>query len=66
MNAVRNVAEASSIDCATSNPLRVVVAKVEGARSIIGVMDGASPRAIESEDDKRSRMSLLRELGYKR
>ena len=66
MNAVRNVAEVSSIYCATSNPLRVVVAKVEGARSIIGVMDGASPRAVESEDDKRSRMSLLRDLGYKR
>ena len=66
INNVRNVSEVAVIYCATSNPVRVIVAKVEDSRSVIGVIDGASPRAVESEDDKQSRSKLLRDLGYKR
>jgi len=63
---VRNVSEVATIYCATSNPVRVIVAKVEDGRSVIGIVDGASPRAMESEDDKRNRSKLLRDLGYKK
>jgi adenosine/AMP kinase len=63
---VRAVSEVASIYCATNNPLQVMVAKVGESRSVIGVVDGASPRAVESEDDKRSRSKLLRDIGYKR
>jgi adenosine/AMP kinase len=63
---VRKVSEVALIYCATSNPLQVMVAKVGDARSVICIVDGASPRAVESEDDKRSRSKLLRDLGYKR
>ncbi len=66
INNVRNVSEVAAIYCATSNPLQVVVAKVEGGRSVIGVVDGFSPRGIESQDDKRNRSKLLRDLGYKK
>lgn len=66
INNVRNVSEVAVIYCATSNPLRVIVAKVEDSRSVIGIVDGASPRAVESEDDKQGRSKLLRDLGYKR
>ncbi len=66
INNVRNVSEVAVIYCATSNPVRVIVAKVEEGRSVIGVVDGTSPRAIESEDDKRNRSKLLRDLGYKK
>jgi uncharacterized protein len=66
INNVRNVSEVAAIYCATSNPVRVIVAKVEDGRSIIGIVDGASPRAIESEDDKQNRSKLLRDLGYKK
>ena len=66
INNVRNVSEVAVIYCATSNPLRVIVAKVEDSRSVIGVIDGASPRGVETEDDKQSRSKLLRDLEYKR
>jgi adenosine/AMP kinase len=66
INNVRNVSEVAAIYCATSNPVRVIVAKVEDGRSVIGIVDGASPRAIESEDDKQDRSKLLRSLGYKK
>ena len=66
INNVRNVGEVAVIYCATSNPVRVLVAKVEDCRSVIGIIDGASPRAVESEDDKQNRSKLLRDLGYKR
>jgi adenosine/AMP kinase len=33
---------------------------------IIGVIDGLSPRAFESKDDKQNRSRLLRELVYKK
>jgi adenosine/AMP kinase len=66
INNVRNVGEVAVIYCATSNPVRVLVAKVEDCRSVIGIIDGASPRAMESEDDKQNRSKLLRDLGYKR
>ena len=66
INNVRNVSEVAAIYCATSNPVQVIVAKVEDGRSVIGIVDGASPRAIESEDDKQNRSKLLRDLGYKK
>ena len=66
MNNVRNVAEVAAIHCATANPLRVLVAKVEDSRSVVGVVDGASPRGVENEDDRQKRSKLLRDLGYKR
>ncbi len=66
INNVRNVNEVAVIHCATSNPVRVIVAKVEDGRSVIGIVDGASPRAIESEDDKQNRSKLLRDIGYKK
>jgi len=66
INNVRSVSEVAAIYCATSNPVQVIVAKVEGARSVIGIVDGLSPRAIESEDDRQNRSKLLRDLGYKK
>ena len=66
INNVRSVSEVAAIYCATSNPVQVIVATVEDARSVIGIVDGLSPRAIESEDDKQNRSKLLRDLGYKK
>ena len=65
-NNVRNVSEVATIYCATSNPVWAIVANVGDGRSVIGIVDGLSSRAIESEDDKQNRSKLLRELGYKR
>lgn len=66
INNVRNVSEIATIYCATSNPVWAIVANVGDGRSVIGIVDGLSSRAIESEDDKQNRSKLLRELGYKR
>jgi uncharacterized protein len=63
---VRNVSEVAAIYCATSNPLQVIVAKVEEGRSVVGVVDGFSPRGMETQDDKHNRSKLLRDLGYKK
>jgi len=66
INNVRNVSEVAAIYCATSNSVQVIVANVGDGRSVIGIVDGLSSRAIESEGDKQNRSKLLRELGYKR
>ena len=66
MTNVRNVGEVAAIYCATSNPVHVIVAKIEHGRSVIGIVDGTPSRAIEGKDEKQSRSMLLRSLGYKR
>src|SRR3974390_418700 len=63
---VRNVDEVAAVYCATSNPVKVVVANIENDRSVIGIIDGSSSRAVEGKDDKESRSRLLRDLGYKK
>ena len=63
---VRNVSEVAAVYCATSNPVKVVVANIENDRSVIGIIDGSSSRAVEGKDDKQSRSRLLRDLGYKK
>ena len=40
------------------------MAKVEDGRSVIGIVDGLSSLAIESEDDKQNRSKLLRDRDY--
>jgi hypothetical protein len=45
---------------------QVIVARAETSRSVTGIVDGLSSRAIESEDDKQNRSKLLRDLGYKK
>ncbi len=63
---VRNVSEVAAIYCATCNLVKVVVANIDNNRSIIGVIDGSSSRAIEGKEDKESRSKHLRDLGYKK
>jgi hypothetical protein len=63
---IRDIPEICTIFCATANPVEVVVAETEQGRGILGVIDGGSPKGIESESDKEWRHSLLRKIGYKR
>jgi uncharacterized protein len=65
LNAVKAVTEVCSVFCATSNPARVVIAEDDGARAILGVVDGVSPRGIETEADVKVRRDFLRTIGYK-
>jgi adenosine/AMP kinase len=59
------VPEVCHIDCATANPVDVVVAETELGRGILGVIDGVKPTGIEGELDIAERKDLLRRFGYK-
>jgi len=52
--------------CATANPVEVILAESEQGRGILGVVDGSSPKGIESANDREWRHGLLRKIGYKR
>ena len=65
LNAVKNCPEVCRIFCATANPVQVVLAECGGGRAILGVVDGVSPRGVETETDARARIGFLRKIGYK-
>ncbi len=65
LNAVKNCQEVCRIFCATANALEVIVAESEQGRGILGVIDGFSPKGVETEADARARREFLRKIGYK-
>jgi uncharacterized protein len=65
LNAIKMVPEVCRIFCATANPVEVVVAETDQGRGVLGVIDGLSPKGIESEGDIAWRKNLLRQFGYK-
>ena len=65
LNAVKAVPEVCSIFCATANSVQVVVAQSDQGRGILGVIDGSSPKGIETEEDVAQRKGFLRQIGYK-
>jgi len=66
LNAIKNIPEVCTIFCASANPVDVIVAEREdGARGILGVIDGAKPKGIESDADISWRKEFLRKTGYK-
>ena len=65
LNTVKMVPEVCRIFCATANPVEVVVAQTEQGRGIVGVVDGASPKGVEGDEDIVWRKGFLRQIGYK-
>jgi len=65
LNTVQNVPEVVSIHCATANPVEVVLAQTAQGRGILGVIDGFSPKGIETDADVEKRKGFLRMIGYK-
>jgi len=65
LNAIKNVPEVCRVYCATANPVEVVVAETAQGRGILGVIDGAVPRGVETPEDVAWRKGLLRDIGYK-
>jgi hypothetical protein len=66
LNAIKGLPEVCAIYCATANPVEVIVAEnAEGARGILGVIDGEKPKGIEEASDIAWRKEFLRKLGYK-
>ncbi len=65
LNTIKMVPEVCRIFCATANPVEVVVAQTEEGRGIVGVVDGASPKGVEGDEDIAWRKGFLRQIGYK-
>jgi len=66
LNAIKNCPEICSIFCATANEVEVVIAQTNLGRGVLGVIDGDSPKGIETDKDVQERKEFLRMIGYKR
>jgi adenosine/AMP kinase len=66
LNRIQEVPEVCSIFCATANPVQAIIAETEQGRGVLGVIDGSSPKGIETPEDIEWRHGLLRKIGYKR
>lgn len=62
---IREVPEVVSIYAATANPLQVIVAESDQGKGILGVVDGFSPKGVETVKDVTERKDFLRKIGYK-
>ncbi len=65
LNAIKGVPEVCGIYCASANPVEVIIAETEMGRGILGVIDGAKPKGLESGEDIAWRKEFLRKIGYK-
>ena len=65
LNRIKDVPEVCHIICATANPVQIIIAESDQGRGILGVIDGYSPKGIETEADIQDRKNFLRTIGYK-
>jgi len=65
LGAIRAVPEVCHIMAATANPLKLIICRTEQGGGIAGVIDGSSPKGIETEKDVEARKKFLRDIGYK-
>ena len=66
LNAVKNCPEVCTVFCATANPVEVIVAETDMGRGVLGVIDGYSPKGVETDKNIKERKEFLRMIGYKR
>jgi adenosine/AMP kinase len=62
---IRQVPEVCGIYCATGNPVDVILAETATGRGILGFVDGARPKGVDTENDVTERKALLRRLSHK-
>ena len=65
LNSIKSISEVCQVFCATANPLSLVVAEHDGARGVLGVLDGGTPLGVENETQRAERHDMLRRFGYK-
>jgi uncharacterized protein len=65
-NRILETPEVCTIFCATANPVEVIVAQTEQGRGVLGVIDGSSPKGVETVPDAEWRHGFLRKIGYKK
>ncbi len=65
LNNIKRVPEVCRIFCATANHTQVLLVETHQGRGIVGVVDGFSPKGLETPEDQQNRKNLLRKIGYK-
>jgi len=65
LNNLKQVSEVCTIYAATANPVQLILAQTNQGRGVASVIDGNSPKAIESESHKKQTKTFLRKIGYK-
>jgi adenosine/AMP kinase len=65
LNNIKRVPEVCRIFCATANHTQVLLVETQQGRGIVGVVDGFSPKGLETSQDQQDRKILLRKIGYK-
>jgi len=65
LDKIKAVPEVCNIYAATANPLEVIIAETEQGRGIMGVIDGAKAKGIETETAIAQRKTFLSTIGYK-
>lgn len=65
LNAIKQCSEVCNIYCATANRVEVILTETSQGRGILGVVDGFSPKGVETEADVKVRQEFLRRIGYK-
>jgi len=65
LNRIKDVPEVCRIYCATANPVEVIIVQTDQGRGILGVIDGNSPKGVETDADIQTRKEFLRKIGYK-
>jgi len=66
LNAIKNCPEVCSIFCATANKVEVIIAQTDLGRGVLGVIDGNTPKGVETDKDVQERKEFLRMIGYKK
>lgn len=65
LNSLKQLPEVATVFCATANATEIVLLETELGRAVLGVVDGAKPLGIETEEDILWRKGFLRKIGYK-
>ena len=65
LNQIKNCPEVCRIFCATANPVEIILAKTSQGSGVLGVIDGFSPKGVETAEDRAHRKEFLRKIGYK-
>lgn len=67
LDRVKDCREVCRIFAATANPIQVIICETDQGRGIAGVVDGFFPKGVETVDDQKERISLLKDIiQYKR
>lgn len=65
LNAVKACPEVCRVFCATGNPVIALVVRNDSGGGVVGVIDGAAPKGVETQADKDKRREFLRMIGHK-